>query len=51
MNAAETSASSAIADWTPLRSRVEVPHDGRDRDVHQRRVDDEHEHRHREQDR
>ena len=33
------------------RGRVEVVHDRRDRDVHQRRVDDEHEHRHREQDR
>ena len=30
--------------------RVEVPHDRGDRDVHQRRVDDEHEHRHRQQD-
>ena len=29
--------------------RVEVIDDGRDRDVHQRRVDDEHEHRHRQQ--
>ena len=51
MNAAETSASSAIADWTPLAVVSQVVHDGRDRDVHQRRVDDEHEHRHREQDR
>ena len=31
--------------------RVEVVHDRRDRDVHQRGVDDEHEHRHREEDR
>jgi LPXTG-motif cell wall-anchored protein len=31
--------------------RVEVPDDGRDRHVHQRRVDDEDEHRHRQQDR
>ena len=32
------------------RRRVEVVDDGRDRDVHQRRVDDENEHRHREED-
>ena len=30
--------------------RVEVPDDRRDRDVHERRVDDEYEHRHRQQD-
>ncbi len=30
--------------------RVEIPNHRRDRDVHQRRVDDEHEHRHRQQD-
>ena len=33
------------------RRRVQIVIDRRDRDVHQRRVDDEHEHRHREQDR
>jgi hypothetical protein len=34
----------------PARRRVEVANDGRDRDVHHRRVDDEDEHRHRQQD-
>jgi len=51
MNAAETSASSAIADLHAARRRVEVAHDGGDRHVHQRGVDDEHEHRHRQEDR
>ena len=50
MNAAETSASSAIADWTPLDRRAEILDHGRDRHVHHRRVDHQHEHRHRQQD-
>jgi hypothetical protein len=54
MNAADTRASSAIALWTELTvvdaldradRGVEIVHHGRDRDVHQRRVHDEHEHR------
>ena len=51
MNAAETSASSAIADCTPLDRRVEIVDHRGDRHVHQRRVDDQHEHRHREEQR
>ena len=45
-DAAEISASSAIADWNAADGRIEVPDDGGDRDVHQGGVDDEHEHRH-----
>ena len=51
MNAADTSASSAIADWTPLTVVSRSSDHRRDRHVHQRCVDDEHEHRHRQQDR
>ncbi len=50
MNAAETSASSAIAAWMALTSVPRSSDHRRDRDIHDRRVDDEDEHRHRQQD-
>ena len=51
MNAAETRASSAIALWTELTVVSRSVDDRRDRHIHQRRVDDEHEHRRRQQER
>ena len=51
MNAAETSASSAIADWMLLTVVPRSCDDRGDRHVHDRRVDDEDEHRHRQQER
>ena len=50
MNAAETSASRAIAPCTPLAVVSRSCDDRRDRHVHERRVEDEHEHRHGEED-
>ena len=51
MKAAETSASSAIADWTLLTVASRSLGHGRDRHVHDRGVHHEDEHRHRQKER